>query len=192
MAPRRVRKALRRLRQQLPEGRPLAGVRIAMEGSRIVVADGSRRWQPDSGQILFDFGVADLPGNNDEVVASETFDAGWRGKFDSVHTGGPWYKGVRNQCRPKIYTHDEGFYYYFLGFRCCAEPDGAPTDPLTPKQRDKGWKLDRVERIAGVTLDETKQALEKKKQGKCQCSEHDIKCKTLCGTLLGPEAKDYK
>jgi tetratricopeptide (TPR) repeat protein len=60
VAPRRIRKALRRLREQLPEGRPLAGVRIAMEGSRIVVADGARRWQPDSGQILFDFGVADL------------------------------------------------------------------------------------------------------------------------------------
>lgn len=60
VAPRRVRKALRRLREQLPEGRPLAGVRIAMEGSRIVVADGSRRWQPDSGQILFDFGIAEL------------------------------------------------------------------------------------------------------------------------------------
>ena len=60
VAPRRIRKALRRLREQLPEGRPLAAVRIAMEGSRIVVADGTRRWLPDSGQILFDFGVADL------------------------------------------------------------------------------------------------------------------------------------
>ena len=60
VAPRRIRKALRKLREQLPEGRPLAALRIAMEGSRIVVADGSRRWQPDSGQILFDFGVADL------------------------------------------------------------------------------------------------------------------------------------
>jgi tetratricopeptide (TPR) repeat protein len=60
VAPRRVRRALRKLRDQLPEGRSLAAVRIAMEGSRIVVADGSRQWQPDSGQILFDFGVADL------------------------------------------------------------------------------------------------------------------------------------
>ncbi len=60
VAPRRIRKALRRLREQLPDGRPLAALRIAMEGSRIVVADGARRWQPESGQILFDFGVADL------------------------------------------------------------------------------------------------------------------------------------
>ncbi len=58
--PRRIRHALSRLRDQLPEGKPLTAVRIAMEGSRIVVEDGARRWQPESGQILFDFGVADL------------------------------------------------------------------------------------------------------------------------------------
>jgi tetratricopeptide (TPR) repeat protein len=60
VAPRRIRAALSRLREQLPEGRPLTAVRIAMEGSRIVVEDGARRWQPESGQILFDFGVAEL------------------------------------------------------------------------------------------------------------------------------------
>ncbi len=60
VAPRRIRAALSRLREQLPEGRPVTAVRIAMEGSRIVVEDGARRWQPESGQILFDFGVADL------------------------------------------------------------------------------------------------------------------------------------
>lgn len=140
-----------------------------------------------------DFGVYDLPGNTDEVVASETFESGWRGKYDSVHTGGPWYKGVRNQCRPKIYTHDEGFYYYFLSFRCCAEPDGAPTEPLTPKQRREGWDLKRVERTAGVTVEEMKEILRKKRAGEtdCGCKDKDIRCKTLCGTLLGPEAKDF-
>ncbi len=60
VAPRRIRAALRRLSQQLPEGRPLTAMRIAVEGGRIVVEDGARRWQPDSGQILLDFGIADL------------------------------------------------------------------------------------------------------------------------------------
>ncbi|MEP6995082.1 MAG: tetratricopeptide repeat protein [Acidobacteriota bacterium] len=60
VAPRRIRRALQRLREQLPDGKPLTAVRIAVEGSRIVVEDGARRWQPESGQILFDFGVADL------------------------------------------------------------------------------------------------------------------------------------
>jgi tetratricopeptide (TPR) repeat protein len=60
VAPRRIRAALSRLREQMPDGRPLTAVRIAVEGSRIVVEEGARRWQPESGQILFDFGVAEL------------------------------------------------------------------------------------------------------------------------------------
>ncbi len=150
--------------------------------------------QPD---CVSDFGVHDLPANNDEVVASEHHnDSGWKGKFDSIHTGGPWYKGVRNQCRPKIYTHDEGFYYYFLGFRCCSEPDGAATDPRTPRQIKKSWEFDRVERLAGVTREEVREHLERKRQdGDCGCDEipssrKRVRCKTICGTLLGSEATD--
>lgn len=143
-------------------------------------------------ECVSEYGVHDLPGNVDEVVSSETSDGTWRGKYDSVHTGGPWYKGVRNQCRPKIYTHDEGFYYYFLGFRCCAEPDGKATDPRTARQIREGWKLQRVERLASFTLDETREKLELKQQGKCKCDAKDIRCKTLCGTLLGPQAKDSR
>ena len=141
-------------------------------------------------ECISDFGVADLPGNNDEVVASETFENGWRGKYSSVHTGGPWYKGVRNQCRPKIYTHEEGFYYYFLGFRCCSNPDGQENDPRTPKQIKKGTKWGFIERMARFDVDQMKEKLELKSQGKCSCSPKDTLCKTMCGTLLGPGAKD--
>jgi hypothetical protein len=142
---------------------------------------------------MSEYGVADLPGNVDEVVASESYHrSDFRGKFDSVHTGGPWYKGVRNQCRPKIYTHDEGFYYYFLGFRCCSEPDGKPTDFRTPQQIEKKWTLERVEKSAGFTLVEIKHKLEQKERGACSCKDKDILCKTMCGTLLGASAKDYR
>jgi tetratricopeptide (TPR) repeat protein len=58
--PRRVGRALSRLRAQLPDGRPLSGVHISAEGERIVVRDGRARWQAESGQVLFDFGVAEL------------------------------------------------------------------------------------------------------------------------------------
>jgi hypothetical protein len=144
-------------------------------------------------ECVSDYGVYDLPGNVDEVVASESFHLpGYKGKFDSVHTGGPWYKGVRNQCRPKIYTHDEAFYYYFLGFRCCSEPDGKPTDPRTPYQIEKKWQLERVERSAGFTLAEMKHKLELISKKQCTCGEKDILCKTMCGSLLGPEAKDAR
>ena len=138
------------------------------------------------------FGVADLTGNADEVVASETFGAGWRGKYDSVHTGGPWYRGVRNQCRPKVYTHDEGFYYYFLSFRCCAEADGKPTDPRTPKQIRAGWTMKTVERKAGFSVAEMKKKLALKRRGQCMCSARDIACKTQCGSLLGKGARDAR
>jgi tetratricopeptide (TPR) repeat protein len=53
--PRRVRTALRKLRTQLPEGRPLRAVHIHAEGDNIVVGDGSAQWSPESGQVLFDF-----------------------------------------------------------------------------------------------------------------------------------------
>lgn len=154
----------------------------------------ARLWRgvPNGAQpeCVSDYGVPDLPGNTDDVVASETFSDGWKGKYDSVHTGGPWYKGTRNQCRPKIYTHDEGFYYYFLGFRCCAEPDGKATDPRTPKQRKDDWKFSRVESLARFGVDAVKKKLDEKKAGSCSCKEKDILCKTMCGTLLGPDAKD--
>jgi tetratricopeptide (TPR) repeat protein len=52
---RRIRRALDRLRQQLPEGRSLASLHITAEAGGVVAADGASRWQPDSGQILFDF-----------------------------------------------------------------------------------------------------------------------------------------
>jgi formylglycine-generating enzyme len=131
-----------------------------------------------------------MPANTDEVVASEQPKNSRHAKFDSVHTGGPWYKGVRNQCRPKVYTHDEDFYYYFLSFRCCAEADSKPTDPRTPwQQRDK-WTIQKVEKRAGFTIGQIQEKLELKKKGQCTCPEQDIMCKTMCGTLLGSGAVD--
>ncbi len=56
----RVRRALRSLRAQLPEGRPLAAVRVAADGDRVVVQDGGARWHPETGQVLLDFHVGDL------------------------------------------------------------------------------------------------------------------------------------
>jgi tetratricopeptide (TPR) repeat protein len=57
---RRVTRALKRLRGQLPRGRGLAGVRLTAEGDDIVVRDGGTAWEPESGQALLDFDVAQL------------------------------------------------------------------------------------------------------------------------------------
>jgi tetratricopeptide (TPR) repeat protein len=58
--PGRVRRALRQLRAQLPDGRPLTGVRVAADGEHVIVQDGGARWRPETGQVLLDFGVGDL------------------------------------------------------------------------------------------------------------------------------------
>ncbi|ACL64285.1 TPR repeat protein [Anaeromyxobacter dehalogenans 2CP-1] len=60
LRPARVRRALRRLAAQLPEGRSLASVQVAAEGGRVVVRDGGARWHPDTGQVLLDFEIGEL------------------------------------------------------------------------------------------------------------------------------------
>jgi len=57
---RRVRIALQNLREQLPEDRPLTGVRISAQGHQVVVRDGRDVWNPESGQALFDFELSAL------------------------------------------------------------------------------------------------------------------------------------
>jgi len=57
---RRVRRALRRLRNELPQGRPLSALRITAEGDRIVVTDGDTAWYPESGQVVLDFSVSEI------------------------------------------------------------------------------------------------------------------------------------
>jgi tetratricopeptide (TPR) repeat protein len=52
---RRVRRALRLLRKQLPPAHPLTDIRILAEHGRIVVRDGESIWNPDSGQFQLEF-----------------------------------------------------------------------------------------------------------------------------------------
>jgi len=60
IGPRRIQRALARVREQTPEGGRGSGLRLSAEGRRVAVGDGQRRWLPESGQILFDFDVAEL------------------------------------------------------------------------------------------------------------------------------------
>ncbi len=69
------------------------------------------------------FGVHDLTGNLDEWVVSDEpprEKSRWAGL-----KGGAWGH-VRSQCRPMTYSHEPEFRYYFVGFRCCRDIDGAP------------------------------------------------------------------
>jgi tetratricopeptide (TPR) repeat protein len=53
----RILRALRKLRAQLPETAPLAGLRIEALGDAVVVNEGASRWQPEDGQYVFSFQV---------------------------------------------------------------------------------------------------------------------------------------
>ena len=52
---RRIRRMIASLRRQLPADRALSSVTIYADGRRAVAWDGTARWQPDSGQFLFNF-----------------------------------------------------------------------------------------------------------------------------------------
>lgn len=65
---RKVRAALEALRTQLPVGRPLSAVHVSAVGDRILVHDGEAAWDPDSGQLVIDFSVAEIARDAEPVA----------------------------------------------------------------------------------------------------------------------------
>jgi tetratricopeptide (TPR) repeat protein len=53
----RIRRMMTSLKRQLPDDRALSSLTIYADGRRVVAWDGTARWQPDSGQFLFNFDV---------------------------------------------------------------------------------------------------------------------------------------
>jgi tetratricopeptide (TPR) repeat protein len=56
----RILRMLSSLKRQVPPDQHLSTIKIYADGRRIVVWDGKARWQPDSGQFLFDFSASDM------------------------------------------------------------------------------------------------------------------------------------
>ena len=52
---RRITRSVRELRRHLPDSMPLSGLSICAVGDQVVVREGGRRWQADSGQYLLAF-----------------------------------------------------------------------------------------------------------------------------------------
>jgi tetratricopeptide (TPR) repeat protein len=52
---RRITKSLRELRRHLPDAMPLSGLSISAVADRVVIREGSSRWQVESGQYLLAF-----------------------------------------------------------------------------------------------------------------------------------------
>ena len=55
VAPKRITRSMKELRRHLPESMPLSGLSICAVADRVVVREGSSRWQADSGQYLLAF-----------------------------------------------------------------------------------------------------------------------------------------
>ncbi|WOD14420.1 hypothetical protein RW095_02770 [Paraburkholderia kirstenboschensis] len=60
--PRRILRALSRIKDQLPDSAPLSGVRITAVGDAVAVISGESQWDAVSGQLLLDFEIADVKG----------------------------------------------------------------------------------------------------------------------------------
>ena len=69
----RVARTLASLVEQLPADRPLSGLRIWADGSRVVVEEGDVCWNPETGQTVLDFessiDVAELERATEKVIA---------------------------------------------------------------------------------------------------------------------------
>lgn len=97
---RKIQRVLQRLREQLPEGQSLTGVRITAEGDRVVVRDGESVWNPESGQSLFDFAVADLAEKATPLLMRAAADARRRGDMSADE----WYDLA---CELEVTSADE-------------------------------------------------------------------------------------
>ena len=60
---RRITRSLKELRRHLPDAMPLSGLSIGAVGDRVVVKEGARRWQAESGQYLLAFEGDPIAGN---------------------------------------------------------------------------------------------------------------------------------
>ena len=69
IAPRKIVRSLKRLRETLPSEVPLSGLRITAVGNEIAVQDGSAQRHVESGQMLFDFDVLSSAGGSISFLA---------------------------------------------------------------------------------------------------------------------------
>ena len=57
--------------------------------------------------------------------------------------GAPGTRACATSAGPKIYTHNEDFYYYFLSSRCCGEPDDETHRPAYSPADGRGGRCRR-------------------------------------------------
>ena len=102
----RIHKALKELRRDLPDEMPLSGISITAVGDRVVVREGKSRWQVDDGQYVLgldvsvdegELHVVEVPAP-DAIVRSGTHA---RGSGASASASGPLIRPIqKNGSRP--------------------------------------------------------------------------------------------
>jgi hypothetical protein len=108
--------------------RPYEDGALAQRNSAAAIREVDYLWQGEvSGAregCRSPFGVRDMTGNVDEWTVSVQ-----REGLRSIFKGGYWGP-VRARCRASTRVHNEDFYFYQQGFRCCAE--APPADSGEP------------------------------------------------------------
>jgi formylglycine-generating enzyme required for sulfatase activity len=114
--------------------------RLAVRDSTLAIAEIDYVWQGEASGARpgcrSPFGVYDMTGNVDEWTSSVQHEG-----YRSIFKGGYWGP-VRARCRAATRAHNEDFYFYQQGFRCCTDapraeegarsmvpPSGASTGP---------------------------------------------------------------
>jgi len=93
---RRINRSLKELRRQLPGAMPLSGLSINAVGERVVVKEGARRWQAESGQYLLGF-EGDPAAGALKVIAREAVAAQEETLEDEIDRGYELHEAGRLQ-----------------------------------------------------------------------------------------------
>ncbi len=97
--PQRVRSALSRLKEQLPDKGSLSSVQISAQGNRIVVRRSGRSWQPESGQTLLAFDEDEVAPKKQAVVEPPERQNPGLDAEDWFRLGGELEQGAPEQAR---------------------------------------------------------------------------------------------
>ena len=71
----RINRSLLNLQQRLPRNRPLTALRISGDGGQVVIRDHDQVYNPETGQIHFNFSVAELAGSVAPLARQAAVDA---------------------------------------------------------------------------------------------------------------------
>ena len=98
---------------------------LAARDSALAIAEIDYVWQGEASgsrpRCKSPFGAYDMTGNVDEWTRSVE-----REGYASIFKGGYWGP-VRARCRASTRAHNEDFYFYQQGLRCCADVPAPPT-----------------------------------------------------------------